>query len=47
MKTFFCLVAFATAFIQVQKQIKPEVARLNGAHKSRVPESLLREVWKN
>ena len=47
MKTFVCLLAFATAFIHVQKKKQPEATRLGVAHKSRVPEILLREIWKN
>ena len=47
MKTFVCLLAFATAFIHVQKRKQPEVAASGGANKLRVPEILLRDFCKN
>jgi hypothetical protein len=47
MKTFVCLMAFATAFMHVQKRRQPEVDRLSSANKVKVPEVLLREFCKN
>lgn len=47
MKTFVCLLAFATAFVQVQKRKQPEVARLNSSNKVKVPQVLLRDFCRN
>ncbi|MBC8004442.1 MAG: hypothetical protein H7X84_03120 [Verrucomicrobia bacterium] len=47
MKTFVCLLAFATAFLQVQKRSQPEMECSEGEGELSLGEEMLQEFCKN
>lgn len=47
MKTFVCLLAFATAFLQVQMRMQPDMEQPNDKTEPSLGEEMLHEFCKN